>query len=102
VLPYVVLAIAAVFVLLVVLVILGLIVKGVVESSTERYIACREYDLLNRELDRNPQVRLKDIRPSPYINDDLRWAHPGDTHVANHRPPALVDDNGFPSSDSSA
>lgn len=35
-LPYVVLEIAAVFVLLVVLVILGLIVKGVVESSMER------------------------------------------------------------------
>jgi hypothetical protein len=81
-------------------VILVLIVKGVVEWSTKRYIAGREYDLINRELDRNPQVRLKDIRPCPYIDDDLRWAHPGNANVGNHRPLLLVDDdNGFPSSE---
>lgn len=57
-----------ILVIAVILVILGLI-NGVVEGKTRRYIARREYDLLNRELDRNPQVRLKDIRSFPSDDD---------------------------------
>jgi hypothetical protein len=66
---YLFVAIIAVFVGLIVLVIIGMLIKGAMDGLAKIYIACREYDLLNRELDRNPQARLKDIRSSPDDDD---------------------------------
>lgn len=61
------------------------------------YVAGRHYDLINRELDRNPNARLAELNIG-HADDDLPWGRRGDTNVARRRPLVLVDDNGFPSS----
>ena len=60
------------------------------------YTARRRYDLIDRVLDRDPTAGLNEVHQAlRYIDGD-----PGGRHSRgrNQRPPLLVDDNGFPSS----
>ncbi|MDT7596642.1 MAG: hypothetical protein QOJ06_2188 [Pseudonocardiales bacterium] len=100
--PYLFLALAAVFLFLIVLVILGLLIKSAVESLVKGYIARRHYDLIDREFDRNPNVRLNEINEARrYFDGDLPPVQPAHPIDDDRRPPLpLIDDSGFPSSSS--
>jgi hypothetical protein len=62
------------------------------------YVARRQYDLINRELDRNPNARLAELNIG-HLQDDLPWGRREDANDAHHRPPLLVDDNDSPRSE---
>jgi hypothetical protein len=95
------LAIAAVLSLIVLVIITGMLIKGAIEWLVRGYIAHRNFNLIDRELDRNPNVRLNEIYEARrYVDGDLPWVQPTHPIDDNHRPPLpLVDDNGFPGSE---
>jgi hypothetical protein len=98
--PYLFLALAAVFLFLIVLVIVGMLIKSAVELLVRGYIAHRHYDLIDREFDRNPNVRLNEINEARrYVDGGLPWVQPAHPIDDDRQPPLpLIDDNGFPSS----
>jgi hypothetical protein len=86
--PYWFLAIAAVFLSLIVLVIVGMLIKGAIESLMEGYIAHRHFNLIDRELDRNPNVRLSEIyEVRRYVDGDLSRVQPAPLVDDNRQPP---------------
>jgi hypothetical protein len=98
--PYLFLALAAVFLFLIVLVIVGMLIQGAIESLVKGYHAHRRYDLIERGLDRDLTAGIKEIAEAiKEIDGDLPWTRHRNANDHNHRPLVLIDDNGFPSSD---
>jgi hypothetical protein len=82
------LAIVAVLVLIVFVIIFGMLIKGAIESLMEGYIAHRHFNLIDRELDRNPNVRLSEIyEVRRYVDGDLSRVQPAPLVDDNRQPP---------------
>jgi hypothetical protein len=98
--PYLFLPLAAVvlFILLVVVVVGLMAVHS--HYGYKTYVAGRRFDLIDREFDRNPNVRLNEINEARrYVDGDLPWVQPAHPIDDDRQPPLpLIDDNGFPSS----
>jgi hypothetical protein len=66
--------------------------------SGETIDTARTYNLVDRELDRNPNAGLKEINEAArYVDDDLRWGHHGTAlngvgGSGNARPERMTDD----------
>jgi hypothetical protein len=95
---YVLLVIIAVFLFLIVLVIIGMLIRGAIEWLVKGYIAHRHYDLIDRELDRNPDARLTELNIG-HVDGDLPWGRPEGRKVDQDRLAPTTEGNNFPSSE---
>jgi hypothetical protein len=94
------LVIAACFlVLLVVGIVVGLMAVHS-HYQHKKFVDGQQFDLVKRELDRDPSARPSEVYASfKRIDADLQRGQRGDTNVARHRVTSTSDDSGLPSSE---